>query len=39
MKKQGQTGTESREENKQWLETQVNSILEPMMLEICDKKP
>lgn len=26
--------TQSREHNKQWLTNQVNSVLEPMMLEI-----
>lgn len=33
------SGTESRDQDKQWLLLQVNAILEPMMLDIFNEKP
>lgn len=39
MNKSGTSGADSRELDKQWLLLQVNSILEPMMLEIFNQKP
>jgi hypothetical protein len=33
------TGSDTREQNKQWLLLSVNEILEPMMLEIFNQKP